>query len=89
MKKYLNLQTGLIILKSYILFLFYLSTIYRIMNIIAINFFLGIFVMFILNIFIAIIISSQKKILIATAIILTLITIIALTTPSPIIPYFN
>ena len=89
MKKYFNLQVGLLVLRSYILFLFYLSTVYRIMNLINLNFFLGISVMLILNIFIAIIISSQKKVLIITAIILTLILFIALIIPTPIIPYFN
>lgn len=89
MRKYFDEQLDLIILRSLVLFLFYFSTVYRITNLIALDFFLGVFAMLILNIFVAVIISAEKKILIIALMFLLLLSLIALLTPAPLIPYFN
>jgi hypothetical protein len=84
-----NQRNTLILLRVLVLSLFYASTVYRVINIIAINFFLGMVTIVVLNLLLAITISSGKKVLIISLFCLLFILLISLITPVPLIPYFN
>ncbi len=78
-----------IILTGLLLSLFYAATIYRVMNLIAINIFLGIGTILVLCFIVAAILSAGKKVQYYALALLLLLLVISFITPVPLIPYFN